>query len=287
MKHFHLPVSFFLSFCSIVFAYNEDSSRVFYSNVELSIQQDYWLCTGDSIRLSRADLIKWKTGIDSITDSENFKMLVRSFSEETGLNPSDARPCEIIAWKKNRDKQKQEHDLIYKESERIHSQKKADSLFIIEELNGKVSRPFDFHEIPFGVSKRCVQLLGELKKIPFTETDDYLQIDSVYIDGQKLRAAFFFDQNQKYCRYELESLSGPLDSLDWWIRPRADSIRTYFQKRIGSAPDHSYRTGRFDIVQGRLAITDLWNLKDASVYVGLATYKYRYYGKAVVVYRKN
>ena len=48
----------------------------------------------------RADLIKWKTGIDSITDSENFKMLVRSFSEETGLNPSDARPCEIIAWKK-------------------------------------------------------------------------------------------------------------------------------------------------------------------------------------------
>jgi hypothetical protein len=49
------------------------------------------------------------------------------------------------------------------------------------------------------------------------------------------------------------------------------------------APDHIYRIGRFDITQGHLTVERLWNTKQISAFVGIATYHYKYYGKAVVV----
>ena len=111
---------------------------------------------------------------------------------------------------------------------------------------------------------------------------NYLRCDSVKLGKMRVNAAFYLDNDGNYRGYELESGTGSLDSLDRWIRPLADSMAGWFEHRLGRAPEHIYRIGRFDIVQGNLAIYKLWNLPEASVYVGLATYKYRYYAKAIV-----
>lgn len=114
---------------------------------------------------------------------------------------------------------------------------------------------------------------------------DYLYCKQARFGNIDVKVAFFLNKEGNYCKYELESKTGSLDSLDQFIRPLADSLASEFERLTGIKASHSYRIGRFDITQGKLAIYKLWNLEGISSYVGLATHKYRYYAKAIITQR--
>ncbi len=264
---------------SILFS-QEASDSLFFSELEKNILRDYQLCTGDSMP-SRRTLLKWKSEISFITESQDYTALVKKYADETGINPLDVRPCQIINWSIQQLREKNETEALLVQSKREILNKRADSLYLHQELSKKPARPYQFRNIPFGITKKGFMLLTE-KHWNLSNEGNSVFVDSILIGSLVLKAAFHFDKNGLLSQYELESASAPLDSLDSWVRPQADSIAAFMQRKIGTAADQSYRVGRFEITQGKLAILKLWNFPEASVYAGLATNNYRYYAKLIV-----
>jgi hypothetical protein len=260
---------------------------VFFTKIEDQLINDYRLCTGDTAAPRIKDLLKWKSDITSITESELYPSLLKKFTRETGLLPTQVRPCEVIAWQINQQQQNNDAETTYKNHEKLAAQQRDDSLYVIAQYKDKIYRPLDLVTIPFGVTKRCFHLVAKKRGLIFSDEGTYITCDSIMINGLQMKAAFFLDKNGLYYKYELETESAPLDSLDWWIRPLATVLADHFQEKTGAIPDHSYRIGRFDIVQNKLSILKMWNTDDISIYVGLAYYKYRYYAKAIVSSRNG
>ncbi len=258
----------------------KDSDSLFFSELEKNILQEYLLCTGDSLP-SRKALLKWKSNINFLTESQDYPALVKKYAKETGINPIDALPCEIINWSIQQLRGKNEAAEILEQSKRQILSKRADSLYLHQQLSKNPAKPYQFENIPFGITKKGFMLQTEQFR-NLTDDQNSVIVDSIILGSLVLKAAFHFDRNGLLSQYELESACAPLDSLDPWVRPQADSMAAFMQRKIGSVADHSYRVGRFDITQGRLAILKLWNLPEASVYAGLATSNYRYYAKLIV-----
>lgn len=281
-------IMFLTLFASIIFTSfcepleNDYSDSTFFSELELLILKDYQLCTGDSSVPSRKALLKWKSESNFITESENYSQILKKYEKETGLNPSDVRPCEIVNWATQQLRIKNETALLLEQSKKKILSKKADSLYVHEELRKNRVKPFHFNNIPFGITRKGFLLLADQYGIKLTDEGASFIGDSITVISQTLKGQFHFDSDDKFTGYELESQTGSLDSLDRWIRPLADTLASFMSRKIGTSSDHTYRIGRFDITQGKLAVYKIWNLPDATIYVGLATYNYRYYAKLIV-----
>ncbi len=259
----------------------EDTNSVFFSELEKNILQEYQLCTGDSLP-SRKTLLKWKSDINFLTESPDYPALLKKYAAETGIHPADVRPCEIINWSIKLLRDKNEASALLEQSKKNILSKRADSLYLQHQLLKNPAKPYQFEKIPFGISKKGFLMLLADQNRHLTDKGNYIILDSIRLDTLLLTGAFHFDEKGSLSQYELESRSSSLDSLDPWIRPQANQLAAIMQQKIGTDADHSYRVGRFDITQGRLAILKFWNLADAAVYTGLATSNYRYYAKLIV-----
>ena len=269
-------------FYHVLYASEKDSGKAFFDTLEMTLRADYILCTRDSSEQSVHDLLRWKKGLDQIISSPLYGGLLKEFHKETGIRPDDVRPCEIISWKQAKDAELQEIELLLQEEQERETLKRADSLFAEQELSKAKTTSVDFDGIPFGVSKRGLRILAARAGLMLIDEGNYLRGEELQIGTSTFRGAFYLDKDGRYWKYELESVTGSLDSLDSFIRPQADVLSRYFEERSGSPPDHLYRIGRFDIVQGRLAVHSMWDLGNVAIFTGLATWKYRYYAKAVV-----
>ena len=241
---------FFIIFLSAIFSNlfsQEDSDSLFFSELEEKLLQKYKLCTGDSLP-SRKALLKWKSDISLITESQEYPELVKMYATETGLNPIDVHPCQIINWSIQRLRDKEETAVLLEQSKREILKKRADSLYLHQELSKNPAKPYQFENIPFGISKKGFMVLaGQFRNL--TDEGNSIIVDYILLGSVVLKGAFHFDKNGLLTQYELESETAPLDSLDSWIRPQADSMAVYMQRKIGRPADHSYRVGRFDITQ--------------------------------------
>ena len=109
---------FFIIFLSAIFSNlfsQEDSDSLFFSELEEKLLQKYKLCTGDSLP-SRKALLKWKSDISLITESQEYPELVKMYATETGLNPIDVHPCQIINWSIQRLRDKEETAVLLEQS---------------------------------------------------------------------------------------------------------------------------------------------------------------------------
>ena len=276
-------ISSFIIFLNAIFfsfSSQEGSDSLFFSELEKKILQEYQLCNGDSLP-SRKALLKWKSEINFLIESQDYPALVKKYADETGIDPLNARPCEILNWSNQQLRRKNEDAAFLEQSKKDILKRRADSLYALQELMRNPEKPYQFEKIPFGITKKGFLILaGSYRNL--SDEGNLVIVDSILIGSLVLTGAFHFDRNGLLNQYELESASAPLDSLDPWVRPQADSMAAFMQRKIGSAADHSFRVGRFDITKGRLAILKLWNLPEASVYAGLATSNYRYYAKLIV-----
>lgn len=263
----------------------EDSITNFFRLIESDIRKDYRYCTGDSSEPSLEKVITWKKEIDTIVGSSDFKSITAQFYKETGTMPGTVYPCDIISWKKKHDLQKQEISRFLDLQERLNAEIRAESVYVSQEVSKVKSSSADFRGIPFGIPKRCLNIMAAKTGMKLIDEKDYLYCKQARFGNIDVKVAFFLNKEGNYCKYELESKTGSLDSLDQFIRPLADSLASEFERITGIKASHSYRIGRFDITQGKLAIYKLWNLEGISSYVGLATHKYRYYAKAIITQR--
>lgn len=276
-------IRFFIIFLSATFSTifsQENSGSLFFSELEKNILKEYQLCTGDSLPTRKA-LLKWKSDINFLTESQDYPAIVKKYADETGMDPLDVRPCQIINWSIQRLREKNEAAVLLEQSKRQILSKRVDSLYLHQELSKNPAKSYQFRNIPFGITKKGFMFLADQFR-NLTDEGNSVIVDSILLGSLVLKGAFHFDRNGLLNQYELESANAPLDSLDPWVRPQADSMAIVMQRKIGSDADHSYRVGRFDITQGRLAILKLWNLPEATVYAGLATSNYRYYAKLIV-----
>lgn len=278
-----------LLFCAVfpLFASGEgddaESADRFFSDLENNLISDYRLCTGDSSELSLDDLLQWRQSIDSITAEPDYSLMVRKFTEETGIAASTVRPCEIVRWMSELERRINETEDFLALQRTKAENRHHDSLKLARELSALVIQPYDFAPFPFGLSQQSFMVLARQKDIPAqVDRPEIVSYGQVMINTVECRSAFHFSSDDRYWCYELESVDCALDSLEIGARRYAQIIAADFENRVQRSPDHVYRVGRFDIVPGRLAICLLWNFPEATVYVGLARSVNRFYAKMIV-----
>jgi hypothetical protein len=162
---------------------------------------------------------------------------------------------------------------------------KAESLWVHKEIASLAGLPFAFAGIPFGASKRA--FIWMANRAGFEE----IQNNGSYFIGKRVPfgnrswlGAFYFD-TLGLCRYELEGVERPADSLDDAVRSEAHYLATLFEERIGSRPHQTNRVNRDEVVQDELAIVNAWSQSAWSVAIGLSRHNFRYYAKAVATNR--
>lgn len=266
------------SFCK-----ENTSEKNILDNMELSIRNRYKACTRDSSFRSLNSLLSWKYSIDSLTGLPEYPNMLKKYQEETGVNPNNITPCDIKDWHERNIKEKAETDSVIQKHVELTKQKKEKMALIQKSISDHKRSSLDFLEIPFGITKNTFHFLVKQTNLVISqETESYAALDSIFLGNYSYSCAFHFNADNNYYKYELESESFPLDSLDKRIRLMADNLIFYFRQKTGKPPDHSYRVGRFDIVSGRLSALAMWRIDDTFVYIGLASHKYNYYAKAIV-----
>lgn len=249
------------------------------------LRAEYRYCTGDTTEPEIAQLIDWKTKMDDWTATAEYDSASRRFFETTGLR-RNVPPCEVYVWAQHRRQrltaERQRNDSILTKRRRAV----AESTRIARQLDRHPTSPCDFEDIPFGVS-RIIFARYFPKKYPNKLVGERGRLTAGGIEwyGYPCSMAFYFGALGALFQYEIQSKSYPGKSLDTRVRPLADEFAEYFEERLGK-PDHVYRIGYFDIIQGRLSPYKVWSTESFKVIVGLGTYKYRYYAKAVVIHKE-
>jgi hypothetical protein len=278
-----------LLFCGITasaFAASDDITP-FFDTLESSLRQQYIRCTGDSSEASSTEIMIWKKKLQLFMENDSFPLVAKSFFSETGLSPEDVYLCELINWYQNRTSQRDEFAEVLADDLQKREKRKADSLKIINICKSVSASPFDFEGIPFGLSKENFLLMLEWKSfVKYESRGKFIQCSDVPFGNQIVTAAFNFDKDGYYRMYEIECNGGPLDSINTVIRNEVKLLGEHMESISGKSPDHIYRIGRFDITQGRLTVERMWSSDPVTAFAGIATYKYHYYGKAVVVANK-
>jgi hypothetical protein len=276
----------FLFYSIPVFAASDDVTP-FFDTLESSLRQQYIRCTGDSSEVSPMEIMLWKKKIQLFMENDSFPIVAKSFFSETGLSPEDIYLCELINWYQNRTSQRNEYAELLADDLQKREKRKADSLKIIDACKSVSASPFDFGGIPFGLSKENFLLMLEWKSsAKYENRGKFIQCNNVTFGNQIVTAAFHFDKEGYYRMYEIECDGGPLDSINTAIRDEVKLLGEHMESTSGIAPDHTYRIGRFDITQGRLTVERMWYNESITAFVGIATFRYHYYGKAVVVANK-
>jgi hypothetical protein len=273
----------YAGFAASVKAAAEDTGP-FFDTLETALRQQYVFCTGDSSDLNRSKILLWKRKLEIFAESDSFKVMAKSYFAETGLSPADVYICEIVNWFQSRSTGDDEYNQLLEDDVRRREKRRADSLLIDSVCANAEASPFDFAGVPFGISKKMFKLIMEWRyPEKYEDNGRYIQYKELVIDNISANAAFHFDNDGLYRMYELEGSGGPLDSLNTKVRNEVTLLGSILEGKSGIAPDHIYRIGRFDIIQGRLTVERLWRKATISAFVGIATFNYHYYGKAVVL----
>jgi hypothetical protein len=272
------------SICIAQLAYAIDESGVdtFYLNRVAEMKRTFIECTGDTNAPEGAKLLGWKNSLNDWMTSPQYKESFQRYKKETGVTDDSIPPCVIFKWELVRKggmvKEHAEDSVALVRRRKIVD----DSLFMVDQLKHHPASRLDFDKIPFGVSKRGFLLLfGRSHSEPVRDDYDRLVVDNIVLRGIPYDLGFYFGSNDSLQWYEIETPSFHADSLDCSVRPLADSIAAIIEEKLGPA-EHIFRIGFFDIVQNRLSLYKTWMNEHHEVYVGLATYKYRYYARAVI-----
>jgi hypothetical protein len=277
-------LSFFLLTSIIIPVSGVDDAQtgVFYQKRLDQLRTEYRNCTGDTTRMDSVSVTHWKTGLDEWLVTPQKDSVSKLYERTTGIKDGIG-PCELYVWFMNRKDAAQNE--FEADSMALSQRKKLieDSLYLKEQLQTHPRSKADFYNIPFGITKRSFMLLF-FDRFTDMVMDDYdrLVIKGFMIDNTPYDAAFYFGSYDSLQWYQIETPSFSSDSLDLSVRPLAEKLSVWVEKTLGH-PDHIYRIGFFDIVQDRPCPYKTWSTDNYDVYVGLATYKYRYYAKTVVI----
>ncbi len=255
---------------------DDESESAFFIDKEEALRQEYLECTNDSRRVDIKYVIEWKRKMEALKKTPKYAELLRDYKKATGNN--GASPCALMEWKARRKavQDSAEQAIV----DRILDNNEAAD--IAEGIKALPLSKFDFARIPFGVSKSAFTFLfANIFNIALSEKETFLYAEAVPWNALPLLTAFFFDDENRFYKYEIESDALPADSVNKVVRPAADSLARVFERMFGT-PTHSYRIGFFEIKSKELAIAWKWETPDYTAYIGFSELNYLYYAKAVV-----
>jgi hypothetical protein len=248
------------------------------------VKNDYLICVGDPEKISRTQLFRWKSHIDSMIRDKGYPKKFNSFVTATGMKAHEVRPCEPIVFYEQVDMQITEMDNIVSAQRAAKEKAYKDSVTIATELKHNKAGHADILGIPAGVSKTALKLILDRDKRLSKTVQDYIIADSVIVDGQKVTAAFYFDANGRYNAYELETIAVTASAIDRLVRTWAAEFAASYERRLGKPPAAVNRVSFQEIRQGRLSIISRWDKQHPKVLIGIATDNNLYYAKVLVNY---
>ena len=251
--------------------------------LETVLRKDYALCTGDESRVSREQLIRWKTRIDSLVMDKGYADKFDRFVAATGIKAHLVRPCEPIVFQERQSGLEREADSAFAAQKAAREKAHNDSMTVIHELKKLKNTPADILDIPAGMSRGAVRTILDRHRIRTVNMPRYLQADQVKFDSLIVTIAFYFDEHDKYNGYEIETEALKAEQLDKTVRKWAELLAAAYEKRLGP-PSGIRRVGFHDIKQGNLSILGKWEKDRPKVLIGLATNNYLYYAKVMVNY---
>ena len=248
------------------------------------VKNDYLVCVGDPERISRSQLFRWKSHIDSMVRDKGYPKKFQSFVTATGMKAHEVRPCEPIVFYEQLDRQITEMDNIISAQRAAKEKAHKDSMTISHELKKHKASHVDILGFPPGISKTVMKMILDRDKVRSKTVQNYILADSLIIDGQKVVAAFYFDEHDRYNAYELETAAVKAASLDNVVRKWADEFAASYERKLGKPPAAVNRVNFQEIKQGRLSIVTRWDKQHPKVLIGLATDNNLYYAKVMVNY---
>ncbi len=256
----------------------DDDSRHagFFDSVATRFYAEYTACTGDGRPLDVRRVIQWKQKMDAWMETEEYAGLLRDY---TGSGGAPIAPCKLIEWSKERKAAQEAKENAFV-NELLDSQETGEAL---AQLKARRSSPFDFAEIPFGVSKPTFVYFFKRKfAMPLSEKGRFLYVEEFPMNGLAFLAAFFFNDDGIFYKYEIESDPLPAEELNKSVRPAAERLAFFFEQKLGP-PTATARIGFYDIKSRELALYKKWETPANSLNLGLSVFDYHYYAKAVVV----
>lgn len=254
-------------------------------SLEQILRADYALCTGDTSRISRDRLFRWKAQIDSMVMDRSYPEKLRIFIASTGMRAHGVRPCEPLVFAERLNRQINEMDSIISAQRIARDRVRDDSTIVAQELSTHKSGPADILNIPAGVSRQAVRIILSDNNIRTINMPDRLQANQVRFENLVTTIAFYFDADDRYTGYEVETEALKAERLDDTVRGWADRLTASFAKRIGP-PTSVNRVAFGDIKQGWLSAIARWDRGEnrPKTFIGLATHDNLYYAKVVVNY---
>jgi len=253
----------------------------FVNNRPLQLQHEYEWCTDDTMKLSISMLLDWKARLHSWVETDEYQKLLNDFYAETGLD-AQVHPCEIKKWYRNKLRIENEEIERAQKAQQEYRKMVEESTQLAIELNSLPRSDFDFMGFPFGLKKRTFAKLFPKKfSAPMEISYNDITLKDVNISGTQYMVKLYFGRKDSLYRYEIQSESYGVDSIDSHVRVLAEKLAEIFEKRAGDCYHH-YRVGRLDITQGRITPYKTWLTPRHTVLTGFGTYKYRYYAKALV-----
>lgn len=277
----NLPVFLFVAVGCIVccaLATDEVRDRTFYDSLMVSYGREYRDCTGSTGFVDPAFLIDWKKKMDALALTSAYIELAREYRKSVD-SVHIPLPCKVLAWNEQRKKaQIQTEDLL---TDELWAQQEAEDAR--REIDTMPKSAADCGIFPFGISRRT--LVYMYKKAFGSQPVDmqtHLYVNDMQWGERRFLTAFYFDTNNRFVKYEIESASQPSNRLNSEVRPDAEYLSLVFAKKLGE-PSRRYTFGIFDIKSGVLSPYKTWDVnKGYSAYVGISVENYRYYAKAVI-----
>jgi hypothetical protein len=273
----HFPALLSLMIISPGFPAAPVNAPAFFDTLLATYQKEYVECTGDQGPQSVKYLVAWKERLDEWIKSKDFAEQLADFKK--CVDSSGAiTPCKLRDWaaRHKTEQDAREHAVVN------YVLENNDSIEAIESLGRNPASAFDFPGIPFGVSRNIFSYLFKRGHTGGLEAKDafFYVTDMPWGAGAYL-TAFYFNKNDMFYKYEIETPGLPADSLNIAVRPAASILASLFEKKLGPA-GREYHVGYFDIKSKELSPLKKWDDAEHVALIGLSVLKYRYYAKVVV-----
>lgn len=251
--------------------------ETFYDSITAAYAREYRECTGSTSWLDRATLVEWKNKMDLLARTSTYIELAREYRKAVD-SVHTPLPCKVMQWNEERKKVQMLKESVLTAD--LLAQQEADDAH--READSLAKSPLDFEGFPFGLTKRTFEYLyKQTFGAPPVDMGTHEYGPEIPWGTKTFLTAFYFDTNDRFFKYEIESSGLPSNRLNSNVRPDAEFLSQVFAKRIGE-PSRRYTFGIFDIKSGALSLYKTWDVKGFSAYVGISVDNYKYYAKAVV-----
>jgi len=259
----------------VVHATDRKPTEDYFEALEQRFRREYRMCTGDSGDVDLNVVMLWKKELGRWLEGYDYKELVDSYVEATGTPRDSVVPCKAAVWQQRRE-HKRRHAVRARRADSLaRREAEAESLAVAKDLSVNPASPFCPPGIPFGVNRASVVWLLERNDVQVLKEARYVLATDLPWDGHAFPTAFHFNGRGQFCRYEIEGMHYPADSVDTAVRRQASMLTGVFSERLGT-PDSVHRVGLFDIGTAAPAPYREWHDGNRFLKIAFTTHRYLY-----------